>query len=636
MALKDFFIDSQDELLHQPGSSAVSSCSLPSATTKNYGIIHEIAALITAAPELRVRSPEPQDAGDACSQASESASQAIQQASQQASDSIRQASQQASQSIQQASQQASQASRQASQSASQAIQQAQNTASQQIAAASRSISSAVSSANSVMSSVSASAANAISQATSRMSAAQASASSAQAEASKAIQAGAAVAAATGSAAAVGSSFLSAAAKATEGAQASVSAFGSAASSQIAVASQQVKASQVQAVTATQAAIAIVGSIIASSLLSILIFYLITRRRKKKEGRVQMSRSPGLSRRDLVSPRPEYQPEPKPPFSADGESTLVNLQSNYAGTRDVPESSASRSSFSLFPKPPSGKYNPKDQKNVDLKTTSVPWNPANPPKVPALGSWLKLQSETISPFGPIQLSTDIDSNAPLGGQLKSPLRSMDRPGSSSPTRKPIGSSPKKTTTTETLSTRKDDSPSKTNPIRPVQFQNQNQTKSPSPDTILRVYRASKASVWTDDVPSPTPPPTTTTPGTASIKIQFSPNANSVMRFPAPIQPVRDTAEWLSERQRGSRNIGSRDSTSSSNAPNNARGLGLPFGLPSNPGIGLLAKQRSLRAEIGYVNDNDDEEGEKGKGKGKMRASGGSEGSRIRTPGVGKAM
>ena len=48
------------------------------------------------------------------------------------------------------------------------------------------------------------------------------------------------------------------------------------------AAASVKASQVQAVTATQAAIAIVGSIIGSSLLSILGYFLLTRYKKRKQ------------------------------------------------------------------------------------------------------------------------------------------------------------------------------------------------------------------------------------------------------------------------------------------------------------------------------------------------------------------
>ncbi|KAH8805535.1 hypothetical protein F5884DRAFT_755102 [Xylogone sp. PMI_703] len=627
MALNDLFTDNQDPVLQKPGSSSVSSCSLPSATEKPHGIIHDIGPIITARSELRIRNAEPQNGGDPCSQASQSASQAIQQASQQASESIRQASQQASQSIQQASQQASQASREAFQSASQSIQQAQNSASQQIAAASRSISSAMSSANSISSSISASAARAISQANSRMSAAQASAASAQAEASSAvIQAGAAVAAATGSAAAAGSSFLAAAAKATEGAQASISAFGQAAASQIADASQQVKASQVQAVTATQAAVAIVGSIIASSLLSILIFYLISRRQKKKKKarKAQLLRSPDTSSRDLVSPQADYQPEPKPSFSAEGESTLVPSQSNPPTRDTILESSTAQNSFSLFPKPPSGKNGQSNQRDSEIKTTSVSWNPANPPKVPALSSWLKLQSETVSPFGPIQLPTDVDSNAPLGGQLKSPLTTMARPESSSSTRKAVNiASPKRTRTTPPLteaSNNLNSSPSKSNLKGPFQSQS---AKSPSPDTLLRNYRAYKASVWTDD-DTPSPPPRT-----SSIRAPLSPSsATTLTRFPSPKQPVRNTAEWLSERRPPS----SRGSISAGggSVPDGVRG----FGLPSNPGAGLMSKQRGRKSEIRIVNDNDKEEEGKGKGKQKMRNT--EEDGGNRTPGVGKAL
>ena len=47
------------------------------------------------------------------------------------------------------------------------------------------------------------------------------------------------------------------------------------------AAASIKASQVQAITATQAAIAIVGSIIGSSLLSILAYFLLSRYKKRK-------------------------------------------------------------------------------------------------------------------------------------------------------------------------------------------------------------------------------------------------------------------------------------------------------------------------------------------------------------------
>lgn len=151
-----------------------------SSTISHTSASQDQAALITTAPELRLRDavPEPQN-GNTCSQAEQSASQAIQQASQQASQSIQQASQQAAQLIQQAQQQASQAAQSAARSASQAIQEASIQASNSIAAASRSVTSAMTSASFAIASIQSSADQAISRANGSMFSAQASATAAQ-------------------------------------------------------------------------------------------------------------------------------------------------------------------------------------------------------------------------------------------------------------------------------------------------------------------------------------------------------------------------------------------------------------------------------------------------------------------------
>jgi hypothetical protein len=160
--LRSFFENRMSDL-YPSQSSSLSMQISPSKTLSIENKVQDQSALITPAPELRLRNPapEPQNGDDCSSQASRSASQAIQQASQQASESIRQASQSASQAAQQASQ-----------SASQGIRQAENSASQSIAAASRSVSSISSSASSAVSSVQSSAEQAISRANRSMRSAQ--------------------------------------------------------------------------------------------------------------------------------------------------------------------------------------------------------------------------------------------------------------------------------------------------------------------------------------------------------------------------------------------------------------------------------------------------------------------------------
>ncbi|PMD40514.1 hypothetical protein L207DRAFT_582707 [Hyaloscypha variabilis F] len=556
--------------------------------------VQDFRSLITAAPELRLRNAIPEPQAD-CQQAS----QEIQQASQQASQQIQQASQQASQSIQQASQQASQAAQQASQSASQAIQQFSNSASQSIAAASRSVSSAISSASAAIASAQSSAAQAISQANQSMMSAQASASSVQAGASSAIlQAGAAVAAATGSAAAAGSSFLAAAAKATESAQVSVAAISAAAASQVSQASQQVTASQTAAVTATQAALAIVGSIIASTLITILIYFLVIRHKRKARR---------VSREQRSSPKRNYFADPKFPPSAQNAPTIAASQSNYAPTRNGPIST-SPTSFSLFATASGAKSSgPRDSL---VKTTTVPWNPSKPPEAPTLKAWLKVQ-DGVSPFGPINLPTDSKSTAPLGGQLKSPLRSIDATALKSP--RLVSKIPVATNSPGFPSYVGNKTTITTVPKSPLTLP----TSPKKPDTLPQhsmpgpSYRESKASVWTDDVPYQSPSPPLQSPPKEK-KIRGTPAPKSVekdygMTIPSPRAPVRTTAEWFAAREA----VKSQDFSSEPSAYTSTANIGIGMkdkpwrpstGLPRNPrsGSGLpRLGQRNVRSIEGDV-------------------------------------
>ncbi|KAF7909031.1 uncharacterized protein EAE98_012336 [Botrytis deweyae] len=239
--------------------------SVPSTTTQT-----STGSLITAPPSLfnRAALAEPQ-AGFDCnsqidqfkSQASQQNSQQLSQATQQFSQQVSQISQKASQSVSQAlaaqtSAQIAQSSAQAARSSAQAAADLANSslssikisASSAVAAASASASSAAMSASAVVSSALLSASSSVSVA---ISSADASASAARATATFAIAQ----------------------------AQATISLTNSQASA-------SVRSSQVQAITATQAAIAIVGSIIGSSLLSILLYFLLSRYRKRKQNEIE--------------------------------------------------------------------------------------------------------------------------------------------------------------------------------------------------------------------------------------------------------------------------------------------------------------------------------------------------------------
>ncbi|EPE33042.1 hypothetical protein GLAREA_06054 [Glarea lozoyensis ATCC 20868] len=608
---------------HQDDPASASTSGGPSATVTviQQVTVKDPAALITPGPELRLellrRDPLPQD--------NNNCGQQIQQASQSASEAARQASQSASQSIQQAQQSASEAARQASQSASQGIQQAQQQASQSIAQASRSASQAVSSASSAIASAQSSASSAISRLNGSMDNLKASASSVQDGASVAVlQAGAAVAAATGSAAAAGSSFLAAAAKATQGAASSVAAVGAAAASTVENANNDASASRIAAVTATQAALAIVGSIIASALITILIYFLIIRHQKKAKKRKQANRS--------ISPVSEYPSDSKFPHSDQVGTTIAASQSAYNGTRDIPGTrdapkNDSEVSLSDFPATPSG-LGPSDFNK--LKSTSVAWNPSNPPQAPKLGQWLKVQDPTVSPFGSIRLPTDTKSNMPLGGQLKSPLQNSYIPPPSStyrpsPAFVEIGKAKvqqamvRSVTISKSQSQRKPPPPQQLPPAEPSP-----PIPSPpkfTPDTpVISAskypgYRESKASVWIDDVPSSGIP----TPKSPIRETRPATEETSQMELPASQNPVRTTAEWLDSIRDAADPppaIGSRSSTrdisqqrrDSRNSrfgynrggSNQRPGLGVGMGGPrsTRPPVGVVP-MKSYNGEVGHV-------------------------------------
>lgn len=160
-------------------------------------------------------------------------------------------------------------------SASNAIASVSRTAAQSVSDALRSESSISSSAASALSSMSSLLSSVESSASSAVSAANSSASSAMMAASVLVDA------ASGKVNAAGSSFLAAAAKVTSEAQQSIVAIGAAATQLVSQSQAQAQASQALAVSSTNAAIAIVVSIIGSAIITFLIFFFVVRYRKKR-------------------------------------------------------------------------------------------------------------------------------------------------------------------------------------------------------------------------------------------------------------------------------------------------------------------------------------------------------------------
>jgi hypothetical protein len=225
----------------------------------------------------------------------------------------------------------------------------------------------------------------------------------------------------------------------------------------------------------------------------------------------------------------------------------------------------------------------------VKTTVVPWNPSKPPKAPTLREWLKVQ-DAVSPFGPINLPTDTKDRAPLGGQLKSPLRNIDTKAPKTSgmiskiplaTQRPsfpsyIGN---KTTTTTIPK-----SPSIT-PKSPKQPDALPQHSIPGPS-----YRESKASLWTDDIPYQTPSPALhSSPKPKRLRGTPAPesvNKGYEMTVPSPKTAVRTTAEWLAARADAKvRDSQTSFSESSAYIATANVGVGIKGGKPWKPSMGL---------------------------------------------------
>jgi hypothetical protein len=241
-------------------------------------------------------------------------------------------------------------------------------------------------------------------------------------------------------------------------------------------------------------------------------------------------------------------------------------------------------FSSFPN--AGEDTVAEKRDSVVKTTVVPWNPLKPPKAPTLREWLKVQ-DGVSPFGPISLPTDTKDRAPLGGQLKSPLRSVDTKAPKSfgmiskiPVATQSPSFPSYIGNKTTITTIP-----KSSLTRPKQPDALPQHSIPGPS-----YRESNESVWTDDIPYQTPSPALHsspkpkrlrgTPAPASV------NKGYEMTIPSPKAAVRTTAEWLAAREDDKvRDSQASFPESSAYIANANIGVGIKGGKPWKPSMGL---------------------------------------------------
>ena len=325
-----------------------------------------------------------------------------------------------------------------------------------------------------------------------------------------------------------------------------------ASSQVSQASSQATVSQTVAITATEAALAIVGSIIASALITILIYFLLARHKKNAERR-------SFNRRDV-----DYSGDPQLPRTGTG-GTAASSRSKFDPKQNDFQNGP-QVSFSLAV-PPSSTATTNMQKS-DVKTTTVKWDPKNPPKAPILGSWLKL-NEAVSRFGSIALP-DVKTPSPLGGQLKSPLQSTNTPVQRKPSHRQASTQHETAvqSTTKPVAIRKpplapslapEEIPKEKMsmaPRTPVAITITNPQHSQQQSMSAVVYRESGASIWVDDIPdqSPSFPPLQSPPPPQLRSDSFQKRAppppsrgpissSSQMQIPEPVNPVRNTADWL---------------------------------------------------------------------------------------------
>ncbi|KAG4025334.1 hypothetical protein MFRU_060g00100 [Monilinia fructicola] len=451
------------------------------------------------------------------------------QAEQSASQASQQAFQQASQSIQQANQSASQAAQQASQSAFNSIQQVNNSASQLIAAASRSSSSVVSSASSAIASIQASASSAVARANVAMQSAQFTASLLQA------------------------------------------------------ANEQVQQSQNVAITETQVALAIVGSIIASTLLTMLVLGCIIRYRKEYEQQ--------KTGRNAI--QDDSNVDEKPPIERLKGSEGLHARKDMFGP-DLKKTDPLAASLTPYNSHIKGMHERQGHKNeLTTKETYLTWNPKDPPKAPRLRSWLQLRVKngippsSNDPVNP-PTSGNSDEKRPLGGQLKSPHSMI------------LVRSPK----SPILGSPLDIKPTTLNRNQIILPQNHDETDSDLKEGVQERYQftanTGKESLWTDDMRSTIAPE----------KSPLQPQSLEVV-FSEHEQHVRNTEGWFLEQQEQQRQENDRlkPSTQGQNflresllkeidSPSTVRASRF-IGSPKTPKLGVSVSIRSIKGEVHYV-------------------------------------
>jgi hypothetical protein len=319
---------------------------------------------------------------------------------------------------------------------------------------------------------------------------------------------------------------------------------------VAEASQQATASQSAAITATEAALAIVGSIIASTLITILIYFLVIRHKKL------------VRRRSRDQRALRYPDDPKFPDGDQKSPALTNPQTEARRPTINSQTSADE----------------KELRSSVVKTTTVKWNPAKPPKAPTLASWLTLQ-DGVSPFGPINLP-DVTTPIPLGGQLKSPLQSTysTQP---QPSKIPQRSDTNKSTSIEPKLMALKKQPSIAAKATLVAVRPTIAVIAPKTELSYKTQgsqnRESKASIWTDQSVEDDSTPVPQSPRTRS---RAQPPASVTkaynMHLPGPVNNVRNTAEWLNSPSRLAV-LGDREESAKANPKPRTS-----VGLPSNPG------------------------------------------------------
>lgn len=358
------------------------------------------------------------------------------------------------------------------------------------------------------------------------------------------------------------------------------------------------------VTSTQLALSIVGSIIASSLITIIALLVILRHKK-------LSRA---ARSDSLGSGNDSIDDLKFPVSGKVTTTIEASQSAYEAERNGRPPSP-HVTFSLFPKS-SSNDNPTETQTALTGNRTETKSPTDPPKSPSLRSWLRRQENT-SPFGPIQLPTKQGSEGPLGGQLKSPLRGPRGP----PPRFILDVSSDKKSSTGVPSMSQSNSTS-----RPLVSPKTMDGIFKQP-AIRQSYRESKASEWTDAMTeegSEMPP---YSPNRPTSEVQ-----DDAMRIPSPQRPIRNTAEWLMDRatfRAYSPDLNSRTSKQSSDSQGYLKPSFTP-GLPRSPrGSSLVSRPRPrLNQQGDRAQGSNGLLDPKGKGKAKM--------NQPNTPGVGKAL